>query len=456
MDIRFSNHNLHLSSIEDFAKLDPHLRLLTRQPLVFESKLLDSFMTLEAGVYIVSGGRQVGKTTLLKQWMLRLLQHKTLPENIAYITGELIDDHHGLVREISDLLKDVTGDLFYLLLDEVTYIKEWDRGIKYLLDTGVLEKTVLMVTGSDTILIEEARTRLPGRRGKARQLDFHLYPLSFFESVALKGAFNSTQHEQLQDNQSTPDPALTEQLFMLFDHYLIHGGFLTAINDWHQTQSISYSTLRTYSDWIRGDVRKRGKNEQYLIEICTAIIKHYGSQITWNNLAKDLSIDHPKTVADYVSILSSMNAVWVQAAIIEEKLTAAPKKAKKIMYTDPFIFHAIQSWLHPSQDPFVQNISPRLQDTVWASRLVESTAATLYSRNYPTYYIKAEGEVDIAYVKRQRFWPIEIKWTTQSRPKDLKQIAKYKNGTILNKSKTAGQLQQIPTLPLPLALYRLG
>jgi len=29
-----------------------------------------------------------------------------------------------------------------------------------------------------------------------------------------------------------------------------------------------------------------------------------------------------------------------------------------------------------------------------------------YARFYPTYYIKAEGEVDIAYISKGRFWPL--------------------------------------------------
>ena len=92
------------------------------------------------------------------------------------------------------------------------------------------------------------------------------------------------------------------------------------------------------------------KRENYLLEILGAIIKRYGSQLTWNALAGDLSIDHPKTVADY----------------------------------------------------------------------------------------------------------IEVKWTRQLRPKQLKQIVKYPNGRILTRSKVKGEIHGVSTEPLPLALLRLG
>ena len=42
-----------------------------------------------------------------------------------------------------------------------------------------------MLTGSDAVIIQEARMRFPGRRGKASQVDYHLYPLSFYELLDL-------------------------------------------------------------------------------------------------------------------------------------------------------------------------------------------------------------------------------------------------------------------------------
>jgi predicted AAA+ superfamily ATPase len=247
-----------------------------------------------------------------------------------------------------------------------------------------------------------------------------------------------------------------DRLFIEFENYLIHGGFLTAINDLAQHQQILPATLATYSDWIRGDVLKRNKRENYLLEILAAIINRYGSQLTWNSLAGDLSIDHPKTVADYIELLVSMDAVFVQPAIREDKLTAAPKKAKKVVFTDPFIFHAVNFWLNPIDDPFTRQLKPVLADRQWSSKLTEACVVTHYRRRFPTFYIKSKGEVDVAYVSENRFWPVEIKWTRQLRPKQLKQIAVYPNGRILTQSKVKGEIQGLPTEPLPLALLKLG
>ena len=115
----------------------------------------------------------------------------------------------------------------------------------------------------------------------------------------------------------------------------------------------------------------------------------------------DLTIDHPKTVIDYVSLLEAMDVVFVQEA------------------------------------------------------LVEACVVNHFRRYYTTFYIKSKGEVDIAYIDRNRFWPVEVKWTNQIRQKDLKQVLKYSNSKILSKSKLFGEINGIPVYPLPLALIDL-
>ncbi len=88
------------------------------------------------------------------------------------------------------------------------------------------------------------------------------------------------------------------------------------------------------------------------------------------------------------------------------------------------------------------------------AQLVEACVATHCARHFPTFYIKAAGEVDVAYVAEGRFWPVEVKWSEQARPAELKQIRKYDNGRILTRSRHYGTVHGLPTTPLPLALLR--
>ena len=403
MDTRFLPHNTHLEKPEVFFKQDPHLKLLEKQALVHRSHLLNQIPRYISGIFTLSGGRQTGKTTLLKQWKAELLERRVPTNAIAYLTGELVDDHHSLIRLVTDLLTEIPDKgLTFIFLDEVTYIRDWDKGVKYLADAGMLENTVLVVTGSDMVIIKEARMRFIGRRGIAEKVDFHLYPLSFFEYVKLSKRISHDEVDLLTITNELPRIELFDRLYEEFDRYLYHGGFLTAINDMAMHQRILPATFSTYSDLIRGDVLKRNKQEHYLLEILQAIVKRYGSQITWNALAHDLSTDHPKTIADYVALLVSMDAAFVQAALLEDKLTASPKKAKKLMFADPFIYHAVNSWINPCKDPFHEQLKPTLTDADRSAKLVEACVATHYRRIFPTCYIKSKGEVDIAYVDKKR------------------------------------------------------
>lgn len=451
MDPRFFIHNTHLKDPSKFWDTDPQLSYLKSQRYIFFSPLLDQFPTEIPGVYTLGGGRQVGKSTLIKQFIAKLLVDGVPPDAIAFFSGELIEDYHTLLRLLQNQLEKKEGTQF-ILIDEVTDISGWDKAIKFAADAGMLRSTILMLTGSDLRFIQEARMRFPGRRGKATQVNFHLYPLSFKEWVELEQLVPSTRG--VLDH---PTPEVIEKLTTAFQkQYLLHGGYLTAINEMGQEEAISNSTLATYSDWIRGDMLKRGKQEHYLREILSAIIKHYGSQISWNNLSQSLSIDHPATVADYASLLESMDALIILQAIREDQLNAAPKKAKKLYFSDPFIYHAIQAWLNPCENPFEEQMLPAIDDPAHCSKLVEACVTSHFHRFYPTYYIKTDGEIDIAYVENEKFWPVEVKWTNQVRPIDLKQLAKYPNAKLLTKQYQLGWIDQIRTEPIVLALLRMG
>ena len=455
VDPRFLPHNSHRQDPSRFALADPQLRHLAGCPYKHRSALIDRLPRQAPGIYTLGGGRQTGKSTLLKQWMAVLLADQVPPDAITYLSGELIDDQHSLLRHMDAHLSEAPKDRCgYLIVDEVTYIRDWDKAAKYAADAGLLDQTVLVVTGSDLSFIQEARMRFPGRRGDAPVSDFHLHPLSFREFVALEAKVEDVD-VYVDDPQAMPE-ATVDLVYDAFDRYLLHGGYLTAINDLAEHGAIRASTLATYSDWIRGDVLKRGKQEAYLREVLSAIVTRYTSQVTWNGLAQDLSIDHPKTVADYVQLLERMDAVGVLPAIREDTLGPAPKKARKVVFADPFILHAVRAWLGPTTDPFNDQILPLLDDSNRASQTVEACVANHFRRFFPTYYIKGQGEVDVAYVRDGRFWPVEIKWTNQLRPKSVKQIARYSNGEIWSKSRRRGEIDGVKTVPLPVELMRVG
>jgi predicted AAA+ superfamily ATPase len=133
----------------------------------------------------------------------------------------------------------------------------------------------------------------------------------------------------------------------------------------------------------------------------------------------------------------------VQEALAEHTLSAAPKKAKKLYFEDPFIFHAVETMLG-------------MTNAESTPALVETVAVAHFSRKFgKIYYLKgAKGEVDIAYLQGDTFHPVEIKWTTQLRPEELKQVMVYPNSMILGRQRMTARVAHVPYMPL--LRYLLG
>ena len=357
MDPRFLPHNSHRDAPRGFRRRDPQLRHLAMCPVRHRSALLDRLPVSVPGIYSLGGGRQAGKSTLLKQWIAELLDGGVPPDAITYLTGELIDDQHGLLMHVNTHLDDAPGGaLNYLVVDEVTYIRDWDKTIKFAADAGLLEETVLVVTGSE-----------PGRHGGSQNAVSRPprhglrggFPLASALVRRIRGAHGPSPRMWIR-------MASQPRCQIAWSTKSMRRSTATCST---AATSLRSTTLRTMarsgqarwprnSDWIRGDVLKRGRQETYLREVLAAVVKRYASQVTWNALAQDLSIDHPKTVADYIALLERMDAVCVLPALIEDKLAPAPKKARKLMFCDPFILHAVRAWLQPRIDPFGEPDSP--------------------------------------------------------------------------------------------------
>lgn len=462
MDPRLSIHNLHQESLEAFLAGDPHLRRLRGLPLVWEDPLLQQLPADAPGIYTLGGARQVGKSTLLKQWMKSLLERGVSPTAVTYLTAEIADDHHVLHRWIQDAVgADVGGGPRFVIVDEVTYVERWDRAVKFLADAGILADTVLVLTGSDLGLLREMRTYLPGRRGRSSTVDFHLHPLTWIQTCELTGELHADERTALESTSAWDPRALSRdgwaRCWHSLDAFLRHGGFLTALNDVSRVGAVERSTLSIYSDWIRGDMLKRGKSEHLLREVLQAVTDRLGSHYSWNALSRDLSIDHPSTVADYVQLLERMDALFIQAALKDRGLTAAPKKARKVVPTDPFILHAIESWLRPSTDPSAEVVERRLSDPSATAALIEATTVAHARRHFPTFYMKqTSGEIDIAVVVGRRVYPIEVKWRRQLRPGELRLVTRARHGVATARVESVRRVDGLPIVPLPRALALLG
>lgn len=136
-------------------------------------------------IYTLRGPRQVGKTTLIKNLIKDLLFQIEDSKSIFYYTCDIIANEKELLEVINVYLKWASAfnlDRKYIFLDEISSVKNWEKGLKNLIDTGILKNTSIILTGSHSIDIKHSIERLPGRRGEGNEtLDKILLPMKFAE-----------------------------------------------------------------------------------------------------------------------------------------------------------------------------------------------------------------------------------------------------------------------------------
>lgn len=432
---KYMNHNRFKEDLGSFSKADPHLRALSELKYQHSSDWWREIHFSVPGIYILTGGRQIGKSTSCKLLIKHCLEKGIFaPSQILYLPCDEIFD----AKDLSEILRyffhalELEGHKhFLLIIDEITYVKDWDRVIKALADEGYFNQGVCLLTGSDTLILKEAAMRFPGRRGKSDKTDFHLYPLSFYDYVKLR----------LPDDE----PSILK-LEKYFKDYLICGGYLRAINDYAELGEISQATYLTYEQWIRGDLLRQKKSEATMLMLLQALLTIGVSPISYSSLTQKIGQISKDTCIDYCHILERLDILIALQAFDQNKKQGFPKKDKKFHFTDPFILRTFEHWLKREK---YFNLS------VPESLVVEACVASHCHRFDRTFYFKGQGEIDVIWQHENKIEAIEIKWANQLRPNDLKTLKLFQNSLILTKNPQEGTIEHIKCVPVYQFLYDL-
>lgn len=422
---QYSPHNRFKQGFAEFESSDPHLFSLAKLKIQYSPNWWNDLDLKIPGIYILTGGRQVGKSTSCKLLIKDCLEKKIfLAEQILYLPCDEIFDAKELSRTIRLFVNEVIAEKFLLIIDEITFVKNWDRVIKSLADEGAFQNGTCLLTGSDSLILKEAAMRFPGRRGKADQVDFHLYPLLFNEYVNLV---------------STETPEDDEQLFNLFMQYLNSGGYLKAINDLEEIGEISQATFLTYEQWIRGDFLKHGKKEEYLISILKELLTVGVSQISYSKLTQRVGILSKETCIDYANLLERMDVIFNLQAFDQNKKQGFPRKERKFHFMDPFIQRTIYNWLQ--REGYINSMD-------FEAGLVEACVANYCNRTGKAFYFKGQGEVDVIKLQQNKIMALEVKWGKQLRANDLKMLKNFRNSLILTRGSQTGKVDGITCVPV--------
>ena len=185
------------------------------------------------------GVRRCGKTSLLQHTARELVANGVSSDRIVYLNFE--DERIGADFNASDLVNallllnpHVALSSYYLFLDEVQAVSQWEKMVYTLHET---ERARLFITGSNSDLLSvEIATALRGR-----SLSFELFPFSFSEFLSMRSHKSNLLREESRAEMQN-----------LFDEYLKYGGFPDVCSQ------PNYQTLQAVncsSDEFTGDTK---------------------------------------------------------------------------------------------------------------------------------------------------------------------------------------------------------
>jgi len=258
-------------------------------PRILEQKIIDLSRLFQ--VIVITGARQVGKSTLL--------EHLNLSQNSLIVFDPVVDIRNA--RQDPDLfLKNIS---LPAVLDEVQYAPELIPAIKRFVDKRRDEKGLFYLTGSQHFsILKNISESLAGRAAYLELFPFNLaekYEISHKQQL-VDIICNNTD-EDIQLNTGCCLPEIVPNVLPLFRELWrgLYPGAIDIPDDYLHTWYESY--LRTY---VERDVRLLGeiKDEHMFSRFFQLLSALTAQEINYSQLGRELGID-PKTAGSWLTIL---------------------------------------------------------------------------------------------------------------------------------------------------------
>ncbi|MFH1896597.1 MAG: ATP-binding protein [bacterium] len=379
------------------VKKDAKLLELENLPFVYCHPLLESFPLDQDAILTLRGPRQIGKSTLVKQIIRKLLEEKGVGgPRVFFYSCDTVKDFRELEEVLKiylDQARAISSKRLFIFLDEISFVFEWQRAVKALADRGELKNATLLLTGSSSVDLLHSGERLPGRRGKLANPDILFLPLSFAEVYKLLGGTREKKRK-------------------LFDDYLVCGGFPLVINEYYSKGYITDNTFNTYLSWLEGDLHKLGKSEELALRIIERLFKHLSSNFSYYRIAKESGIGSHATVIEYMEILEKMFVVFGLKSFLVSQKTADPAKNRKAYFCDPFIFNVLKARVEGLASQYYPFVASYVVTAKSKPVLVENAVAVKLSKTEGLLYTGrlSKGEVDFVLKSGGRYRYIEVKY----------------------------------------------
>jgi predicted AAA+ superfamily ATPase len=448
-------------------------------------------------IYVLRGPRQVGKTTLVKLKIRERMEVGVEPRHIFYYPCDLVEGPDRLVKIITSYEDSTRRDRqtrLYIILDEISSVKDWQKGIKLLYDSGRLKKCTVILTGSHSIDLRKATETLARRRGEVEKLrdqtpDKILLPPKFSEYADVRSQKihdtirdhdllkRDRRHRmwtqimggiiprELEELQLVSNEALT-----LFQDFLVTGCIPKVVDNYISTGGISKTIYEEYVSLLLRDISRWGGKDLILGQIVRRLVETLGTNITLNKIREETNVSSHNTTGVYLDFLKDSFVATVIRKLDINKDAPLARDSRKVHFEDPFIFHALRGWAL-GREPYRETLN-YLSDPEKKSKLVESVVSNHLVRllygyhpsslfDYTSLLFHWEGskqrQLDFAARFEDKYLPIEVKYqnriTTEDATSilDFQKTGKSTKGLIISKDSLAEKTSHVE-IPAHLAL----
>lgn len=340
-------------------------------------------------VIVLSGARQVGKTTLLKQ----ILRNK---EGVLWLNGDEIQVQNLFNNASADRLLSEFRTNKIVILDEAQRIKDIGLRLKLIADAD--SDIQMIATGSSAFdLANKVNEPLTGRKW-----EYQMFPLSFGEMVE--------HHGKLKEMRMLP-------------RRIVYGYYPEVVtNEGNEVEILKLLTdAYLYKDILSWENIKHPDKLQTLLR---ALAYQVGSQVSFNELSQMCSLDS-KTVERYITLLEQCYIIF-RLPSFSRNLRHELKASRKIYFYDNGIRNALIADYNAPE--IRQDIGALWENFVISERMKSNE---YYRRWVNRYFWRTTQQQEIDYLEEGSgmLHAYEIKWNPRKKTTITKTFTEAYPGT---------------------------
>jgi len=350
-------------------------------------------------VIMITGPRQVGKTTVLNHLVV------SLKEKVNYVTLDNILIRKQAIEDPELFLRTYEQPL---IIDEFQYAPELLNYIKIKVDEarknsmfgdGRKVGTMYYLTGSQVFKsMENVSESLAGRVGILDLYGFSTRELNSLEETLFIPDINLLKNKEKLNKLST------KQLFKR----IINGSYPEIVNANEEERDKFYeSYIRTY---IERDVRQviNVKDENKFIKFISCVAARTAQEYNASDIASDVEIDS-KTADEWLSILKNTHLVYMLQSYSNNNVQKVIKRPKMYFMDTGLACYLTGYFNAETLEKSAYNGA--IFETYVVSEIVKSFTNNGKDPRMRLYYYRDSNmkEIDLLIVYDNKVYPIEIK-----------------------------------------------